>query len=77
MIEEGDSVAACYTVRGTHTGELLGNAPTRKQVTLSGTVMCRFLGGKIVETWVNWDALGMLQQPGIVGEFAKVKRAAK
>jgi len=31
--------------------------------------------GKMVEGWVNWDALGMLQQLGIVQELGKAKAA--
>jgi predicted ester cyclase len=77
MIAEGDTVATRWTVRGTHKGELLGNAPTNKSITLTGTALCRVLGGKIVESWSNWDALGMFQQLGIVGEFAKAKHAAR
>lgn len=77
MIAEGDTVVTRWTVRGTHKGELLGNAPTSKQITLTGTNLCRLLGGKIVESWSNWDALGMFQQLGIVREFAKAKRAAR
>jgi predicted ester cyclase len=77
MIAEGDAVATRWTVRGTHKGDLLGNAPTGKQITLTGSHTCRLVGGKIVESWSNWDALGMFQQLGIVKEFAKAKRAAE
>lgn len=77
MIAEGDTVATRWTVNGTHKGKLSDNAPTNKQITLTGTSICRLLGGKIVESWSNWDALGMFQQLGIGGEFAKAKRAAK
>jgi len=77
MIAEGDTVATRWTVNGTHKGKLLDNPPTNKQIMLTGIVVCRLLGGKIVESWSNWDALGMYQQLGIIGEFAKAKRAAK
>jgi steroid delta-isomerase-like uncharacterized protein len=77
MIADGDAVATRWTVRGTHKGELLGNEPTGKQITLTGTHICRLLGGRITESWSNWDALGMFQQLGIVKEFAKAKRAAR
>jgi steroid delta-isomerase-like uncharacterized protein len=77
MIAEGDTVVSRWTVRGTHKGDLLGNEPTGKQITLTGTNICRLLGGKIIESWSNWDALGMFQQLGIVKEFAKAKPAAR
>jgi predicted SnoaL-like aldol condensation-catalyzing enzyme len=37
MIAEGDAVATRWIVRGTHKGDLLGNAPTGKQITLTGS----------------------------------------
>jgi predicted ester cyclase len=44
----------------------MGIAPTGKQVTVRGTEIDRIVGGKIEETWVNYDALGMMQQLGVV-----------
>lgn len=32
QIEEGDFVATCYTMRGTHTGSWMGNKPTGKKM---------------------------------------------
>jgi steroid delta-isomerase-like uncharacterized protein len=63
---EGDKVATRWTGRGTHDGELLGIAPTGKQVTVSGITLSRLKEGKVVEEWTNWDTLGMLQQLGAV-----------
>jgi predicted ester cyclase len=70
QIAEGDMVATRWTGRGTHDGELLGIAPTRKQVTVSGMTISRLANGKVVEEWSNWDTLGMLQQVGAVPEMA-------
>ena len=52
------------TSRATHQGELEGIAPTGTQVMSTGMSIARFSGGKIVEYWVNWDALGVMQQLG-------------
>jgi len=30
-----------------------------------------------VEGWVNWDALGLMQQLGVVAELGKAKAAAR
>lgn len=76
-IAEGDTVATRWTVNGTHEGKLLDNAPTNKRITLTGMHLCRILGGRIVESWPHWDALGMFQQLRVVGEFVKAKRAGK
>ena len=65
-IAEGDRVASRYTFRGTHQGELMGIAPTGKQVTVTGIIINRIVGGKSAEGWLNFDALGMLQQLGVV-----------
>ena len=66
QIAEGDKVVTRWTCTGTHTGELMGIPPTGVQVTVTGIVIGRIAGGKIVEDWGNWDALGMLQQLGVV-----------
>ena len=70
QIAEGDFVATRWTGRGTHEGELFGIAPTRKQVTVTGLTLSKFKNGKLVESWDNWDTLGMLQQLGAVPAMA-------
>lgn len=65
MIAEGDKVAARYTDRGTHKGEFMGIAPTGKQVEFTAIGICRFANGKFTEAWVDYDALGLLQQLGM------------
>ena len=65
-IAEGDRVASRYTFRGTHQGELMGIPPTGKHVTVTGIIINRIAGGKSVEGWLNFDALGLLQQLGVV-----------
>jgi steroid delta-isomerase-like uncharacterized protein len=64
-IAEGDTVVSRWTGRGTHKGDLMGIAPTGKQVTVTGISIQRIANGKIVEEWSNYDMLGMLQQLGV------------
>ena len=66
IFAEGDKVVSRYTGRGTHKGDLMGIAPTGKQVAMTGMVISRHVGGKQVEAWVSLDQLGMLQQLGVV-----------
>jgi len=73
MVAEGDKVASRWTFRGTHRGEFTGIAPTGKQVTLWGMSIDRIVGGKIVETWIRYDTLGVMQQLGVV----TIKTASK
>ena len=65
-IADGDRVASRYTFRGTHRGELLGIPPTGKQVTVTGIIINRIVNGKTEEGWLNFDALGMMQQLGVI-----------
>ena len=66
QIAEGDKIVTRWTATGTHKGELMGISPTSVQVTVTGIGIARTDGGKIVEFWDNYDALGMLQQLGVV-----------
>jgi steroid delta-isomerase-like uncharacterized protein len=66
LIAEGDKVVVRFTARGTHQGDLMGVAPTGKEVTVTGISIVRIAEGKIVEEWENFDALGMMQQIGAV-----------
>jgi steroid delta-isomerase-like uncharacterized protein len=66
QIAEGNEVVTRWTGQGTHQGELMGIPPTGNQVTVTGIEVDRVSGGKIEESWVSYDALGMMQQLGIV-----------
>ena len=66
QIAEEGKVAMRFTVRATHRGEFQGLPPTNRQVILTGIDIQRIADGKIVENWVNLDALGMLQQLGVL-----------
>ncbi len=66
QIAEGDKVVTRWSVRGTHQGPLMGIPPTGKQGAVTGMGIARLEGGKIVEVWSEFDALGMFQQIGVV-----------
>jgi steroid delta-isomerase-like uncharacterized protein len=66
QVAEGDKVATRWSARGTHEGELMGVAPTGNRVEITGITISRIEGGKIAEDWINYDALGMLQQVGAI-----------
>jgi len=65
QIAEGDRVVTRWIARGTHNGELMGIPATGKQVVVTGISINEFVGGKLVESWNNWDGLGMMQQLGV------------
>jgi len=66
MIAAGDIVVTRWTGRGTHTGDLMGIAPTHRKVSVDGIWMHRIADGRIAESWNCWDMLGLLQQLGVV-----------
>jgi len=76
MLAEGETVVARWSCRGTHKGELNGIAPTGKQFNINGISIARFTNGKMFEGFVNWDALGLMQQLGVVPELARAKATA-
>ena len=53
-------------MRGTHQGEFRGIAPTGKRVTVTGIGIFWFSDGKVVESWDNFDQLGMMRQLGVI-----------
>jgi predicted ester cyclase len=61
----GDRLAMRWTVSGTHTGELRGLPPTGKAVRFSGVAIDRVVDGRIVEEWVDYNVLSVLQQLGL------------
>ena len=66
LIAEGDKVVHRWSCVGTHQGELMGIPATGKRTTTAGINIIRYEGGKAVEEWTSWDALGWLQQLGVV-----------
>jgi predicted ester cyclase len=75
LFTDGETVTVRWSCRGIHKGELNGIAPTGKQVAITGISIARFAGGKMVEGWINWDALSLMQQLGVVPELVKAKAA--
>lgn len=62
IVAEGDMAAVRWSGRGRHTGDLFGLPATGREVITSGIDMLRIVDGRIVEGWVNWDALSLLEQ---------------
>ena len=66
VIAEGDLVAVRHSFHGTHNGVFQGIPPTGKLVAVPTIVIFRLADGKIVETWLNADLLGLMMQIGAV-----------
>jgi predicted ester cyclase len=66
VLVAGDKVVTCGTFTATHLGEFQGVPPTGKQISLAIMHIDRVENGKIAEHWGQGDALGLMQQLGIV-----------
>jgi steroid delta-isomerase-like uncharacterized protein len=64
MIAEGDSVAARFTMRGTHRGPFFGVPPSGKPIEVQAMNFYRLSGGQFVEERGQPDLLSLLQQIG-------------
>lgn len=66
LIAEGEKVVCRWTGSGTQTGDLPDIPATGKQSTVTGITISSLSEGKFVESYVNWDTLGMLQNLDVV-----------
>ena len=74
-IVAGDAIVTRWSASGTHDGDLLGQSRTGNPLSVTGSTIARVKNGKIVESWNNWDALGMMRQLGAIPREA-TNRAA-
>ena len=65
QIAEGDKVATRFEWTGTHRGEFLGVPATGRAVKVWGVVIDRLEGGKIKDTRIIMDSLGLMAQLGV------------
>jgi steroid delta-isomerase-like uncharacterized protein len=65
-VAEGDYVVQHLRTSGTHTGPLGPIPATGKKTNVTGVIISKLQGGKVVETWSLWDQLSLMQQLGVV-----------
>ena len=68
---EGDYVGTRCTIRGRHDGELMGVAPTGRNVEFTSLTISRCREGKIAEEWELIDTVGVMRQIGALPELAE------
>jgi steroid delta-isomerase-like uncharacterized protein len=66
MMAERDKVCTRFTWSGTHHGIFLGIPAIDKRVTVKGVVIDRLEGGKMADSRILMDTLGMMQQLGVL-----------
>ena len=74
-IADENTVVSRWTATGTHQGDLPGIARTGRQFSVTGMTIARVRDGKFIESWGNWDALGLMQQLGVVPAEARDRAA--
>jgi predicted ester cyclase len=47
--------------------------PTNRELTWTAITIDRISEGKLVESWANWDMMGMMQQLGAISESNRIK----
>ncbi|MDB5173671.1 MAG: ester cyclase [Phycisphaerales bacterium] len=62
VLVDGDQTAVRLTFAGTHTGDGIGIAPTGRAITSTAIAIARWHDGRIVESWNEFDAAGMIRQ---------------
>ena len=69
QLAEGDKVVTRFIVRATHDlGELMGVAPTGREVTYKAMAIHRIVGGKIVEEWAEGSNISAVMEQRLVQE---------
>ncbi|HET7108242.1 MAG TPA: ester cyclase [Candidatus Acidoferrum sp.] len=57
-----DKIVVRWTATMRHTGPGLGIEATGAEIQLRGIGIARIAGGKVQETWDNWDRMAMFEQ---------------
>jgi predicted ester cyclase len=68
---DGEKVAHRYTFYGTHKGEYMGYAPTKKFVVAPGVLLHLFERGKCIEVWQLIDNARFLAAVGAIPKLGK------
>ena len=66
MIGEADKVCTRFTWTGTQRGAFVGVPATGRRVAVKGVVVDRLHSGKMADSRILMDTLGMMQQLGMV-----------
>jgi steroid delta-isomerase-like uncharacterized protein len=75
VVAEQEKVVVSWNISGTHEGEFMGISATHKKVSVDGITIHHIVNGKIMDSYVSWDALGMIQQLGAAPPLGQAKDA--
>jgi steroid delta-isomerase-like uncharacterized protein len=74
-VAEKDKFVASWTISGTHKGEFMGIRPTNRKILVEGITIHYLANGKIIDSSISWDALGLMRQLGAFPLLAQQKGA--
>ena len=75
QVAEGEKVVTRFIVRATHDlGELMGVAPTGREVTYKAMAIHRIVGGKIVEEWAEGSNISAVMEQRLAQERIERER---
>jgi steroid delta-isomerase-like uncharacterized protein len=66
MVAEGDKVVTRFVWTGTHHGVFLGIPATGKSVEVKGVVIDRLENGRMADSRILMDTMGLMQQLGVI-----------
>src|SRR6266576_1995293 len=64
IVGENEKSVVAWTFSGTHDGEFMGVPATQKKVSAAGITIHHVSNGKVIDSFTNWDVLGILKQLG-------------
>jgi predicted ester cyclase len=72
----GDKVVLRWTAQGTFQNEMMGLQPTGERgEPVQGITIDRFEGGRIAESWNQWDTLQFMRDVGALPEEAAARQS--
>src|SRR5271166_213428 len=64
IVGENEKIVVAWTFSGNHDGEFVGIPATHKRVSVDGVTIHHVANGKIIDSFSNWDRLGLTKQLG-------------
>ena len=64
LLATRDRVVSRFVLRGTHAGPFLGVPASGRAATVAGVAIDRINRGRLAESWVSLDGLGLLRRLG-------------
>jgi predicted ester cyclase len=75
-LRDGNVCVVHWRMTGTHQKELMGLPPMGARCTVEGVTIDRYQGARLVESWTQWDALGLMRQLGVSVPLGAASAAA-